>query len=54
MNRLFPPFHLPAVLASPEGYFGKTRQQFFDPAVAAMHQAGQSLMPYMLIDENDV
>jgi hypothetical protein len=31
-----------------------TWHRFFDPAVAAMQQAQQTLMPYMLIDENDV
>jgi hypothetical protein len=38
------------VIQSPEGYFGKTWHDFFDPAVEAMHQNQQSLMPYMLID----
>jgi hypothetical protein len=33
---------------------GATWHSFFDPAVAAMQQAQQTLMPYMLIDENDV
>jgi hypothetical protein len=42
------------VIACEEGYFGKTWHAFFDPAVAAMNNAQQSLMPYMLIDENDV
>lgn len=40
------------VIWSPEGFFGKTWHDFFDPAVDAMHQNQQSLMPYMLIDAN--
>ena len=42
------------IIWSPEGYFGATWHRFFDPAVAAMHQAQQTLMPYMLINEADV
>jgi hypothetical protein len=42
------------VIASPEGYFGKTWKQFFDPAVDAMHSAEQSLMPYMLTNKTDI
>lgn len=42
------------VIWSPEGYFGATWDRFFDPAVEAMHSAGQTLMPYMLIDQTDV
>jgi len=42
------------VIWSPEGYFEKTWHLFFDPAVEAMHEAGQSLMPYMLVKKTDI
>jgi hypothetical protein len=42
------------VIWCPEGYFGKTWQRFFKRASTAMHEAEQSLMPYMLIDEADI
>ena len=42
------------VIWSPEGYFAATWHHFFDPAVAAMRSAQQSLMPYMLLDEADL
>lgn len=42
------------VIWSPEGFFQKTWHDFFDPAVDAMHEAGQSLMPYMLVNKADV
>jgi hypothetical protein len=42
------------IIWSPEGYFGATWHSFFDPAVAAMNDVSQRLLPYMLIDENDL
>lgn len=42
------------VIWSPEGYFGATWHRFFDPAVAAMKGASQSLLPYMLVDASDL
>jgi hypothetical protein len=42
------------IISSPEGYFGATWHSFFDPAVAAMNDVNQRLLPYMLIDENDL
>jgi hypothetical protein len=42
------------VIQSPEGYFKETWLRFFNPAVEAMHKAGQGLMPYMLINKTDI
>jgi hypothetical protein len=42
------------VIWSPEGYFGDTWDRFFNPAKEAMNGAGQSLMPYMLMNEDDL
>ena len=41
------------VIWSPEGAYGDTWHRFFDPAVAAMAGAAQTLLPYLLIDEAD-
>ena len=42
------------VVWCPEGYFGETWHRFYDPAVAAMRSAGQSLLPYMLVDQTEL
>jgi lysozyme len=42
------------VVWSPEGYFGETWHHFYDPALAAMRSAGQSLLPYMLVDQTEL
>lgn len=42
------------VIWCPEGYFGETWHRFYDPAVAAMRAAGQSLLPYLLLDETEL
>src|SRR5208283_410635 len=34
------------------GYFGRTWHNFYDPAITAMAAAGQTTMPYLLVDAN--
>jgi hypothetical protein len=42
------------IVWSPEGYFGATWHRFFDPAVEAMQDNNQSILPYMLIGATDL
>jgi hypothetical protein len=42
------------VIACPEGYFGKTWRDFFDPIEDAMYRYDQDMVPYKLVRRADM